>query len=203
MALDTWLIYLLAVAGLCLTPGPNSLLALAHGALYGHRRTCMTIAGSFAGFMLIVALSLLGIGALLQTSGEVLLIMKWLGAAYLIYLGIQVWRSPAMSLNQPTQSQGKSNLALFRTGLTTALSNPKVILFFAAFFPQFIDPERSLLSQFIVMAATIAVVEFTVEYALARAAFQLRPMLERFGKVFNRCCGGMFAAIGLALPFGS
>ena len=203
MALETWLIYLLAVAGLCLTPGPNSLLALAHGALYGHRRTCMTMAGSFVGFMLIVALSLLGIGALLQASGDVLLIMKWLGAAYLIYLGVQVWRSPAMSLNQPTESQVKTNRALFNTGLTTALSNPKVILFFAAFFPQFIDPERSLLTQFVVMATTVGMMEFMVEYTLARAAFQLRPVIEKLGKVFNRCCGGMFAAIGLALPFSS
>ncbi len=201
MAFDTWFIYLLAVAGLCLTPGPNSLLALTHGALYGHSRTCMTIAGSFTGFMLIVALSLLGIGALLQTSGQVLLIMKWLGAAYLIFLGIQLWRSPAMALDTPQGAGGKTNLALFRTGMTTALSNPKVILFFAAFFPQFIDPSRSLLSQFLVMGVTIGVMEFLVEYALARAAFQLRPVLEKFGRVFNRCCGGMFAGIGLALPF--
>ncbi|MBN3560995.1 LysE family translocator [Aliamphritea spongicola] len=201
MALDTWLIYLLAVAGLTLTPGPNSLLALTHGALYGHRRTCLTIAGSCTGFMLIVALSLLGIGALLQTSGSILLIMKWLGAAYLIYLGIQVWRSPVMSMNQPAEPKRRSNLALFRAGFTTSVSNPKVILFFAAFFPQFIDPERSLLTQFVVMALTIGMIEVIIEFTLARAAFQLRPVLERSGKIFNRCCGGMFAGIGLALPF--
>lgn len=201
MALDTWLIYLLAVAGLSLTPGPNSLLALTHGALYGHRRTCVTIAGSFVGFMFIVAISLLGIGAILQASSDLLLTMKWLGAAYLIWLGIQLWRSPAMALNKPQGAGGKTNLALFRTGMTTALSNPKVILFFAAFFPQFIDPERSLITQFLVMGVTIGVMEFLVEYALARAAFQLRPVLEKFGRVFNRCCGGMFGAIGLTLPF--
>ncbi len=79
--------------------------------------------------MLIVALSLLGIGALLQTSGSILLIMKWLGAAYLIYLGIQVWRSPVMSMNQPAEPKRRSNLALFRAGFTTSVSNPKVILF--------------------------------------------------------------------------
>ena len=80
MELHTWLIYLLAVTGLSLTPGPNSLLALTHGALYGHRRSLFTIAGGSAGFVLLIALSMLGIGALLQASAGALVVLKFAAA---------------------------------------------------------------------------------------------------------------------------
>ncbi|WP_459808926.1 LysE family translocator, partial [Bordetella pertussis] len=81
-----------------------------------------------------------------------------------------------------------------------AVSNPKALLFFGAFLPQFIDPARSLATQFAVMAATFAAMEFVVEYGLARAAHKVRPFLQRAGRRFNKTCGGMFAAMGIALP---
>lgn len=92
MALHTWLIYLTAVFGLSLTPGPNGLLALTHGALYGHRRALWTVTGGMLGFVLLMALSMFGLAALLKASVHALLVLKWLGAAYLIWLGIQLWR---------------------------------------------------------------------------------------------------------------
>ncbi len=91
-------------------------------------------------------------------------------------------------------------MALFRQGGLSAVSNPKVLLFFGAFLPQFIDLQRELLPQFFVMAMTFAVIEFSVEYLLARIAHHIRPWLERSGKRFNRFCGGLFALIGAALP---
>jgi homoserine/homoserine lactone efflux protein len=89
---------------------------------------------------------------------------------------------------------------LFRQGLLAAVTNPKALLFYGAFLPQFIDPGRDLLIQFVIMAATFAVVEFIVEYLLARLAHRIRPALERVGRSFNRVCGGMFVAMGVALP---
>ncbi|TWC35695.1 threonine/homoserine/homoserine lactone efflux protein [Pseudomonas sp. SJZ079] len=200
MALHTWLIYLTAVIGLSLTPGPNGLLALSHGALYGHRKTLYTVAGGVIGFVVLIALSMFGIGALLQASAHALIILKWLGGAYLIWLGIQLWRAPALHLTTPEQAPPKSAPSLFRQGLFAAVSNPKVILFYGAFLPQFIDPQRDLWQQFIVMALTFAVVEGLVEYLLARLAHRIRPWLQRSGKGFNRCCGGLFALMGAALP---
>lgn len=201
MAPDTWLIYLVAITGLSLSPGPNGLLALTHGVLYGHRRTLHTISGGVSGFVLLVALAMFGIGALLQTSAELLTWLRWAGGLYLIWLGIQVWRSPPISLNMGDEERpGGSGFSLFRQGFLSALSNPKVILFFGAFFPQFLDPQRDLLPQFLVMAGTFAVIEFIVEYALARASHLFRPWLERNGKAFNRGCGGLFMAIGASLP---
>lgn len=200
MALDTWLIYLLASIGLSLTPGPNSLLALTHGALYGARRTLFTIVGGVFGFSTLIALAMFGLSALLQTSASVLTVLKWVGGAYLVWLGWQLWRSPALHLETAGQTVRLSNAGLFRQGLLSALANPKVLLFYGAFLPQFIDPQRGLLVQFVVMAATFASVEFVVEYLLARLAFRVRPWLAKGGKGFNRCCGSLFALIGIALP---
>ena len=200
MALHTWLIYLTAVFGLSLTPGPNGLLALTHGALYGHRRALWTISGGMLGFVLLMALSMFGLAALLKASTHALLVLKWLGAAYLIWLGIQLWRAPALHLTPLQSTAPRPGVQLFRQGLLSALSNPKVILFFGAFLPQFLDPTRSLWLQFAVMAGTFAIVEGIVEYLLARTAQRTRPWLERAGSSFNRCCGGLFAVMGLALP---
>ncbi len=200
MALHTWLIYLTAVFGLSLTPGPNGLLALTHGALYGHRRALWTIGGGMLGFVLLMALSMFGLAALLKASAHALLVLKWLGAAYLIWLGIQLWRAPPLHLTPLQAAAPRPGVQLSRQGLLSALSNPKVILFFGAFLPQFLDPTRSLWLQFAVMAGTFALVEGIVEYLLARTAQRTRPWLERAGSGFNRCCGGLFAAMGLALP---
>ena len=200
MALHTWLLYLTAVIGLSLTPGPNGLLALTHGALYGHRKTLWTVAGGVIGFAVLMALSMFGIGALLKASANALILLKWLGGAYLVWLGIQLWRAPALRLSAPTPAAAKPGPTLLRQGLLSALSNPKVILFFGAFLPQFLDPRGDLLVQFAVMALTFALVEGLVEYLLARAAHRIRPWLTRSGKGFNRCCGGLFALMGAALP---
>ncbi|MGB0723404.1 MAG: LysE family translocator [Gammaproteobacteria bacterium] len=200
MPADTYLIYLLAIIGLSLSPGPNGLLALTHGVLYGHRKAVHTISGGVVGFVLLVALAMLGIGAILETSAGLLYWLRWAGGLYLIWLGIQVWRSPPMALDGQGDAPVSGGWNRFQQGFLSALSNPKVILFFGAFFPQFIDPARDLLPQFLIMAGTFAVVEFTVEYLLARSSHLFRPWLQRNGKAFNRGCGGLFMAIGASLP---
>jgi len=200
MALHTWFFYLAAALGLSLTPGPNSLLVLTHGALHGHRKTLFTVAGGALGFVALIALSMLGIGALLKASAGALTVLKLLGGVYLIWLGIQLWRAPAIHLRADASRADTRGAELFRQGLLTALSNPKALLFYGAFLPQFIDPRRDLLIQFVVMATNFVAIEFVVEYLLARLAHRIRPLLERVGKSFNRACGGMFVIMGIALP---
>ncbi|MEO8144769.1 MAG: LysE family transporter [Betaproteobacteria bacterium] len=200
MNLDTWLIYLLAATGLSLSPGPNGLLALTHGALHGRRKALFTVFGGAFGFITVVALSMLGIGALLQASLVWLLVMKWVGGAYLIWLGIQVWRAPPIGFEVRATAEPRGGWSMFRQGALSALTNPKALLFFAAFLPQFIDPERSLLVQFVIMAATFAVIEIATEIFIASMAHRISPWLARVGRRFNQACGGMFMAIGAALP---
>jgi len=203
MELGTWLLYLAASVGLSASPGPNGLLALTHGALHGRRKTVNTILGGALGFVVLIAMSMFGIGALLQSSLLWLAALKWAGGAYLIYLGVQVWRSPPISLEPVDAAQPASPLRMFRQGLLSAVTNPKGLLFFAAFLPQFVDPHRSLLLQFAIMAATFAVVEIATEFLLASLAHRLRPWLRRVGRRFNKACGGVFIAIGAALPLRS
>jgi homoserine/homoserine lactone efflux protein len=200
MAFETWLLYLLAAIGLSLSPGPNSLLALTHGALYGTRRATVTILGGALGFVAIIALSMAGIGALLQTSATWLTVLQWVGGAYLVWLGVQVWRSPPVMMDQTLAAAPAGNASLFRQGALSAATNPKGLLFFSAFLPHFIDPDRNLFVQFAIMAGTFVVTEFVTEFALASTAHRIRPWLERVGRKFNRACGGVFIAIGVALP---
>ena len=200
MSLDTWLIYLLAAIGLSLSPGPNGLLALTHGVLHGRRQTLYTISGGAVGFVLVIALSLFGIGALLQASASWLLLLKWVGGVYLVWLGIQVWRAPPVGLELQGTAERRSGASLFRQGFLSAVTNPKAVLFFAAFLPQFIDPARPLFTQFVLMAGTFALVEIATEWFIASAAHRVRPWLQRVGRQFNRACGGVFMLIGAALP---
>ncbi len=197
---NTYLIYLLAAIGLSLSPGPNGLLALTHGALHGRRKALFTIFGGALGFVAVIALSMFGIGALLKASLAWLTVMKWVGGAYLVWLGIQVWRSPPIGLEVGRTAAPASGASMFRQGLLTAITNPKGLLFFTAFLPQFIDPARSLVLQFAIMAGTFALVEIATELFIASAAHRISPWLRRVGKRFNHACGGLFVAIGVALP---
>ncbi|MEY2825826.1 MAG: hypothetical protein RL566_891 [Actinomycetota bacterium] len=199
MDLQNWLVYTAAAVGLSLTPGPNGLLALTHGALYGARRTVFTILGGSVGFAAVIALSMFGIGALLAANVGLLVLLKWLGGAYLVWLGIQVWRSPALAQSR-TEAKLTSGRSLFQAGLFSALSNPKGILFFVAFLPQFIDPAQSLFVQFVIMAATFVVIEFFYELIVASLADRIQPWLKKVGKTFNRVFGGVFIGIGILLP---
>ncbi|HKE38785.1 MAG TPA: LysE family transporter [Casimicrobiaceae bacterium] len=203
MELNTWLIYLLAAIGLSLSPGPNGLLALTHGALHGRRKALYTIFGGAFGFIAVVALSMFGIGALLIASLVWLTVMKWVGGAYLVWLGIQVWRSPPITFEVGDSAEPRAGWTLFRQGALSALTNPKGLLFFVAFLPQFIDPVRSLFVQFVIMAGTFAVIEIATEMFIASMAHRISPWLRRVGRRFNQVCGGIFMAIGIALPLRS
>ena len=200
MEFHTWLIYLLAATGLSLSPGPNGLLALTHGALHGRRKALYTIFGGAAGFVAVIALSMFGIGALLKASLVWLTVLKWVGGAYLVWLGIQVWRSPPVSVQAGAAVHGRSGASMFGQGALSALTNPKVLLFFAAFLPHFIDPARSFALQFAVLAGTFAVLEFATELFIVGMARHIHGWLARAGKRFNRVCGGLFVTIGAALP---
>ena len=203
MNFNTWLVYLLAAIGLSLSPGPNGLLALTHGALHGRRKALYTIFGGAFGFVAVVALSMFGIGALLVASLMWLTVLKWVGGAYLVWLGIQVWRSPPIGFDIRACAEPRAGWSLFRQGALSALTNPKGILFFAAFLPQFIDPARSLFVQFVIMAGTFAAIEIATESFIASMAHRISPWLRRVGRRFNQTCGGVFVAIGIALPLRS
>ncbi len=202
MTIELWLIYTFAAIGLSLTPGPNGLLSITHGVRYGFRPTIFTVLGGAFGFLLLIAISLAGFGALLAASERAFVIAKWIGAAYLIYLGLRVWNSPLMAVHEPGKASGAAGanpFKLFCEGFLVAVSNPKGLLFFAAFLPQFMVPHTSFILQLMVFGGTFVVVEIVYELFLAGFAQRIKPLLVRNGKWFNRITGGMFIGIGAAL----
>ena len=200
MELGTWLLYTAAALGLSLTPGPNGLLALTHGALYGVKKTAFTIAGGALGFTAVIAMSLFGIGALLAASAGLLVVLKWMGGAYLVWLGIQVWRSPAIGSIAVSSFTVVTRTKVFRQGFLAAVTNPKGILFFVAFLPQFLVTDSPLLIQFAVMTLTFVGIEIITETMIALGSEKVQPFLAKFGKRVNQTFGGIFVAIGIALP---
>lgn len=202
MTTEIWLLYVLTSVGLSLTLGPNGLLALTHGAQFGFRPAVSTVLGGGLGFLLLIAASLAGLGALLAASERAFSVAKWVGAAYLIYLGIRVWNAPS-----PVGPTPKANLArqearpsrLFRQGLIVSVSNPKGLIFFAAFLPQFMVPGMPFLTQLGILGGTFVAVEIIYELLLAHTAQRVAPWLSRHGTLFNRAAGTAFIGMGAVL----
>lgn len=206
MTLELWLLYLAAAIGLSLTPGPNGLLSVTHGACYGFRRTVFTVLGGALGFLILIGVSLAGLGALLAASGSAFEIAKWIGALYLIYLGLRVWRAPPPLADAAASMSGVSAsrpARLFFQGFWVAVSNPKGLVFFAAFLPQFMVPGASFLVQLAIFGGTFVLVEIAYELLLARLAQRVAPWLSKYGRQFNRVTGGAFICLGAVLTTAS
>ncbi len=202
MSLELWFVYLAAAVGLSLTPGPNGLLALTHGARFGAARAAWTVLGGVAGFLALIAASLAGLGALLAASEQAFTVAKWIGAAYLVWLGLRLWNAPAPSVDAAREAAGHADRRrsrLFAQGLLVAVSNPKALIFFAAFLPQFMVPGASYWTQLAVLGGTFVVVEFLYELMVAGTAQRLAPWLVRHGRWFNRVTGCTFVGIGVLL----
>lgn len=198
MSLDLWLVFLLASVALSLTPGPNALLCLDHGARYGLRRAGFTALGSVLAMLAMVAATLAGLGAVMAASQTLFDLVKWAGAAYLVWLGVALWRAPGVArTGLPGQmARPISPRRAFAQGAAVMLSNLKTILFFTTFLPQFLTPGLPLMPQFLVLGTTLGLVELTVELVLAGAAGRFAPWLARHARAFNRTTGTAFIAIG-------
>jgi threonine/homoserine/homoserine lactone efflux protein len=198
MTLATWLTFALASTVLLLIPGPTVLLVVSYALTQGRKVAVAVAAGVALGDFTAMTLSLAGLGALLLASSTLFTALKWVGAAYLIYLGIRLWRAP-VSLPSAEAPPGNARGIFGHAFLVTAL-NPKSIAFFVAFVPQFIDHSAALLPQLAVMEATFVALATANALAYALAADRLRLRIRRPGtlKWMNRaggsCLGGMGAA---------
>ncbi|WP_194436623.1 LysE family translocator [Vibrio fluminensis] len=197
MTFEVWALFAVAALGLACVPGPNALLALSHGAQFGYKKTIWTISGGIFGFFVLISVSMLGLGAVLEAQPKLMVILQWLGAAYLAWLGFKLFSAPALSIEDTTQAIAQMRRDLFRQGCFAALSNPKVLLFFTAFLAQFIDPNKAFLPQFIMIVTTFLCIEFLVEFGVARVADKVKFILVTKGRLFNRCCAGIFVTLAI------
>lgn len=199
MSLHLWWLYVTAVFLISATPGPNMLHVMTQSIAHGPRRALATMAGLMSAVLLCLIASALGLGALLKASPRLFDVLRYAGVAYLVWLGIKAWRAPVGSAAAAVPA--RSHHALYATGLLTGLSNPKLIIFAAALFPQFIDTGRPFGAQLAILVVSFVVIESVWYSVYALGGIKLARWLEPVNRqrLFNRATGMMFIGFGGAL----
>jgi len=203
MDLQYWIVFVATVTGVSLIPGPSTLVAFAHGATFGWVRSSYTALGNSAASVLQATAASAGLGMVITNSGSLFVAIKYAGAAYLIYVGIQMWRNAArrVSLGAATALADRRPRRLFLGGFSVAISNPKAIAFFTALFPQFLSSGGNSWAQLGVMVALVGIGAFAVAFFYGCLGAWVRG-LELSKSVMTkayRATGGLFVASGLGL----
>lgn len=187
-----------ATAILILIPGPIVALIVSNAVAYGTRFGLLTILGSGLAMVLHMIVITFGMSAALGALGHWFELLRWAGVAYLVYLGIQALRAPAIDLTK-IRPQPKSARNIVFRGFLVAVSNPKTLAFYGAFFPQFISPDLALAPQLAVLCVTFVVIGVAIDSLWALLAGRLRRLLAMHGKWRNRITGGLLIGAGAGL----
>ncbi|MBT5298634.1 MAG: LysE family translocator [Rhodospirillaceae bacterium] len=200
MSMEIYFAYCLATALLVLMPGPIVTLIVANTLTHGTRTGLATSIGSTTGTGVLLAVGGFGMVWVLAFLSDWLIWIRWAGAASLFYLGVRQWRAPVHGLDETDADQGPPK-AVFLHGFIVAVTNPKTILFYAAFFPQFIDPAGSVATQLTIMSFTFLVIALILDSAYALMAGRLRPWLTgtHRGRLRNRITGSLLMVTGAGL----
>lgn len=187
-----------AAFAVILIPGPTVLLVTGHALSAGLRNALFSILGVCLGDIVAMSLTFLGLGAVLATSAEWFLVLKWLGAAYLIYLGIALWRAPVHPEAGTGRQETRPARIIFRAFAVNVL-HPKGLAFYAAFLPQFIRPADPALAQMLLLGTTFTAIAFSVLLGYAVTAARLRSRLARpdVRRFCNRSGAGCLVGAGM------
>lgn len=198
MPLPLYLGFITATAILILIPGPMVSLIVANSVAYGTRYGMLTVAGSGAAMVVQLGLTALGLTALLGALATWFAWLRWIGVAYLLWLGIQQWRAPPVDLTR-TRPQPRSFRSIALRGFLVSLTNPKTLLFYSVFFPQFIAPDRPMGPQLALLCASFLGIAVVLDGGWALAAGRARRVLAMHGRLRNRLSGGCLIGAGLGL----
>lgn len=193
-------LFLLMAAATVLSPGPGVVMTLTNALRFGMRGTFGGILGIAFGALVVAAISATSLGVLLATSALAFTILKFIGAAYLIYLGLRLWRAPPFKFAEQSAHEA-SFRRRFLEGISLQLSNPKAIFFFLSVFPQFIDPGINYSVQFATLVLTYSSLVVVIHFAYAFFAKRAKSWLtsQRGGRTVNRTAGATFVFFGAAL----
>lgn len=203
MDLSIWTLYFVSVFILTASPGPSALLCMTKAVNSGQSAVTYAAMGSLCAITLILSASFMGLGVLIATSELAFNVIKWLGAGYLVYLGIKAFLSvgDALALSQSQNCEKRNRFSHFLNGFIVGASNPKAIVFFTALFPQFINPDGSLLNQYVIFTSTFVVLELS--WLMAYVFLGVKSSQWLFTKarltLFNRLSGSVFIGAGSLL----
>ena len=197
MPIDHWLAFVAASAILLVIPGPTILLVLSYALGHGRRPAAAIVAGVALGDLTAMTASMLGLGAVLATSAALFTVLRWIGGAYLVYLGVKLWRAPVAAAEEAAAPPAALSRMFAHAYAVTAL-NPKSIVFFVAFVPQFLSASSPFLPQVAVLEATFVTLAIlnAAAYALLAAAARRRLREPRVRRVVNRTGGSLLVGAG-------
>ncbi len=187
-----------------LSPGLCMTLAMSLGISIGVRRTLWMMAGELTGIALVASAAVVGVAALLLKAPTAFAVFKWIGAAYLVYMGWQSWRSEPPQLEPLASDQRRTPASLILQGFITAVANPKAWAFLVALLPPFVDKGRPLAPQLLALLALMLVIEFICLQIYAHGGRALSEQLHRRGKArwLNRIAGSLMVGVGIWLALG-
>lgn len=196
MSIEVWLSFVAASMVLCFSPGPTVFLVMGQALTHGKKSVVPLIGGTLSGDVIAMSFSFAGVGALLATSATLFTVLKWLGAAYLIFLGVKALFSKVGDNESTAPAMEKGSV--FRNALVVTALNPKGIIFFMAFFPLFITPERPVLGQMLILASTFLVVSTlsVSSYAVFSGVLRSKVSSKGFRNAFNKASGGLLIGAG-------
>jgi threonine/homoserine/homoserine lactone efflux protein len=195
-----FLAFVASVVVLMLFPGPNVSLLVANSISYGQKYGFLTLAGTVSTMVGQLCLTALGMTELLATIGVWFEWLRWIGVVYLVYLGVVQWRAPVVDLSR-TRAVPRSVRSIYLRALLVSLTNPKTLLFYGAFFPQFVSMDRPVGPQLVVLCATCFAVSVVVDSGWVTLASRARGVLGSRGGLRNRLSGGFLVGAGVALAF--
>ncbi|WP_160062661.1 LysE family translocator [Psychromonas sp. L1A2] len=204
MNIDTLIIYVFVAFFYIISPGPAILLAIYNGAVNGSKVVMVSALGNIIGLMMLSILSISGLSAILLASSTVFLMVKIVGAVYLIYLGFrQLFSSKKGAKEILGINNNRSLSSYFKEGFLVAATNPKPILFFVALFPQFLDTTYEIIPQFIIMTAIFMAFSFLSLSCYGYLAQKAKGVLSNINnmKWFHRISGGLFVGMGTSVLF--
>ncbi|MBP6011003.1 MAG: LysE family translocator [Alphaproteobacteria bacterium] len=198
MSVELYLAFVAASVALALMPGPNVAVIVSNAVIYGPRYGLLTVAGTSSAMIPQLAVTTLGLSAVLSFMAEWFEVLRWIGVAYLVYLGVQAWRAPVVDL-AGTPPHPKSPRAIYWRGILVSLTNPKTLLFFGAFLPQFVDPKAGAMSQLALLSLTFFIIAAAIDASWALLAGRARGVFTRLGRWTNRVTGTVLLGAGVAL----
>ncbi|MGA4607919.1 LysE family translocator [Pseudoalteromonas maricaloris] len=203
MNIEQYVTYTVIITVLLVSPGPSVLLSINNGLNHGKKLAALGVLGNVAAFQLLLIISATGLGAVILTFSELLTFIKVIGAGYLCYLGIKVYRSPVSQFDTDGSQSSLHHQPwlIFKQAFWVTSMNPKALIFVSALLPQFINPTVSLMPQVVMLCIISALIHFTIYFGYAALAEKVKQLVggEKGRGRFNKVSGVTFVIFGIVL----